>query len=237
MKKVTSKQIFTGVLVACVALCMLVYLMVFTKYNDEKDMLVASNNSLQTQVDELKGYYDERTTYRTNTANMTKSIADMTLDYAGDAREEDFIMTAVAMQDAAVINYEKINIDEEEAIHTIPVEVVTGAKIEGYENEIEFVEKKASYANITDYKNLKLCVEEIYKNDYRVGIDALVYKRESDSNNFIRGTIDVTYYSIHGMNKPYEFPKMDNYLTGGEDQDLFAKLLVDEDDEASSDEE
>lgn len=233
MKKVTSKQIFSGVLVAGIALCLLVYLMVFTKYNDQKAALEKSNKDLQEQVDELKGYYDDMQFHQTQIASMKDAITILTYDYSSEANEEDFIMTAVAMQQNAIINYEKINIDTEEVIHTIPQETVTGAKMEELENQIEFFERKASYANTTDYANLKKCIEEVYKSNQKVGVDAISYKRESESNNFIKGTIDITYYTIQGMGDNYEPPKMDSYLKGGI-TDMFGKLVTDEDEEGNS---
>ncbi len=236
MKKVTSKQIFSGVLVAGIAVCLLVYLMIFTKYNDEKAVLDKQNKDLQEQVDELKGYYDDMQVNRTKTAEKIKRIQDLTVDYSGQANEEDFIMTAVGMQRVALINYEKINIDTEEVIHTIPEDIVKGAKMDGLEKPIEFYARKASYANTTDYANLKLCIEEIYKNPQRVGIDAVSYKRESDSNNFIKGVIDVTYYTIDGMNHPYEYPKMGNYIAG-DINDMFGKLVLSEDDKENQEQE
>ena len=234
MKKVKSKQIFMGVLVASIALCMLVYLLVFNKYNSETDALKTSNAALQAQADEMKQYYDNLATYRSGIAQMTKGVNDMTLDYASEANEEDFIMTAVAMQNAAVINYDKVNIDVEEVIHTIPVETVKGSGIEGLEEPIEFLERKASYSNTTDYANLKNCVKVIYDNGYRVGIDNISYKRESEENNFIKGTIDITYFTLKGMNKGYEYPEMDDYLSGV--VDLFNKMVVGKDDKGRAEE-
>lgn len=228
MKKVTSKQIFMSVLVVAFALCALVYVMVYTKYNDMTDALKKSNKTLSDQVVELEGYYINMQDYRDKTAEMATRVNVLTEDYASEANEEDFIMTAVDMQSAAIINYEKISIDTEEVIHTIPADVATGSKIKDLESEILFYERKASFANVTDYANLKACVEVIYNNDYKVGIDALTYKREGETNNFIKGTIDITYYSLQGMNKEYKYPKMDTYLSGVQNNDLFGKMVVTE---------
>lgn len=241
MKKVTKKSVFTAILVLAFALVVMVYMMFYTKYNDQTDALKKSNKALKEQVDELYVYYENRTQYRTDTANMLKGVNDMTLDYTSQANEEDFIMTAVAMQAAGIINYEKVNIDTEEVIHTVPQETVKGAefKIPGAEEgaeaqPIEFYQRNATYANVTDYANLKKCLEVVYNNPYRVGINNVSYKREKDENNFIKGTIDITYYTIQGMGKDYEYPAMDTYMSGV--QDLFGKIVLLEGEERESSE-
>lgn len=227
MKKVTNKSIFTGVLAVAFVACLLVYVMVFTKYNDKTEALQASNKALQTQVDELEVYYTNMQTYITDTKKMVEKIDELTADYSSQANEEDFIMTAVEMQKNSIINFDKVNIETEKVIHTITDDVVAGSKIEGLEGQIEFMERKASYGNTTDYANLKYALQVIFDSEYRVGIDTISYTRDKEDNNFINGTIDVTYYTIDGMNKPYEYPSMDSYMSGV--QDLFAKMVNGED--------
>ena len=241
MKKFKSKQVFLAILAIAFVAVVAVYMLVYTKYNDQTEALKKSNKALKTQVDELYVYYENRTQYRTDTANMQKGINDMTLDYTSEANEEDFIMTAVAMQAAGIINYDKVNIDTEEVIHTVPVETVEGAKLDFNADEekeaqpIEFYQRRASYANTTDYANLKKCIQVVFDNPYRVGINNISYKREKEENNFIKGTIDITYYTIQGMDKGYEYPAMDNYMAGVED--LFSKMKLGEDEERESSEE
>lgn len=224
MKKITNKQVFTVVLLVGVLVCVAVYMGVFTSYNNKTAALKASNAELQTQVNDMEQYFNNMGTYRANAAKMEAEITERTKDYPGDAREEDIVMMAVNMNAASVINFEKINVDESEVIHSIPVETVTGAGIEGLEEPIEFVEKKATYSNQTTYPNMKLAVQKVYESPYRVGINAISYRKESDSNNYISGTIDITYYSLRGMGKEYKAPEMPTYFGGGEGGDLFGIL-------------
>ncbi len=235
MKKVTNKSIFTGVLAVAFVACLLVYVMVFTKYNDKTEALQASNKALQAQVSELEVYYTNMQTYITDTKKMVAEIEKLTEDYTSQANEEDFIMTAVDMQKESIINFDTVNIEAEEVIHTVPQEVVAASGLEQYQEQIEFYERRASYGNSTDYANLKYALQVIFDNDYRVGIDTISYKRDKEDNNFINGTIDITYYTISGMNKPYEYPSMDSYLSGV--QDLFAKMYYQEGEEKPADEE
>lgn len=224
MKKITNKQVFTAVLLVGLVTCLLVYVLVFTKYNDKTSALEKSNAQLQTQVTDMEQYYNNIPTYRANSAQMADAITQLTEDYPADAREEDIIMMAVGMNSVSIINFEKINVEASEVIHSIPVETVTGSGIEGLEEQIEFVEKKATYSNETTYSNMKTAVKKIYESPYRVGVNAISYRKDSDNNNYITGTIDITYYSLRGMGKEYEAPEMPTYFGGGEGSDLFGVL-------------
>lgn len=226
MKKNAKKNVFIGIAVFMVGICLLAYVMVYSKYTEMTDKLVASNKDLQTQVDEMKGYYEKMDQYKLDTAKMVEDIDELTMEYSSQANEEDFIMTGVKMQMNSIINFEKVNIDTEEVIHSIPVETVTAAGIEKYQQPIEFYARKASYENLTDYANLKNALQVVFDVPYKVGINNITYARENESNNFIEGAIDITYYTVQGMDKEYEYPKMDGYLTGV--QDLFGKMFTEE---------
>lgn len=217
MKKITSKQVFMVVTLIGVVVCLLIYMLVFTKYNDLTTALESSNAQLQTQVDDMKQYYDNLEVYRKDSADMVAAVSEMTEDYPADAREEDVLMMAVNLQSAAVINYDKINIASPETVHTIPVETVTGAAVEGLEEQIDFMARQATYSNTITYSGLKSAIERVYASPYRIGINTISYKKDSDSNNFLKGTIDITYYSLSGMGKEYTAPEMPAYFGGGTD--------------------
>ena len=232
MKKITKKNIFVGVTVLMVALCLLAYVMVYSKYTEMTDKLVASNKDLQEQVDEMKGYYENMDQYKLDTEKMVGDIEDLTMAYSSQANEEDFIMAGVQMQMESIINFEQVNIDTEELIHSIPVETVTAAGIDKYQEPIDFYMRKASYENLTDYANLKDALQVVFDIPYRVGIDNITYSRDNEANNFIAGAIDITYYTVQGMGKEYEYPKMDGYFAGV--QDLFGKMHTEEGESSSS---
>ncbi len=220
--KITNKQVFMLVLAIGALVCLMVYMLVFTKYNDQTTALKNSNAQLQTQVNEMKEYYDNMEVYRTSAAEMTAGIEEVTSDYPSDAREEDVIMMAVAMQNRVIINFDAINVEESKVLHEIPEEVVKGAVVEGMDSAIQFVERQATYSNTTTYSNLKDAIATVYDSPYRIGVNAVAYRKSSDSNNFIEGTIDITYYSVKGMGKEYTVPEMPTYFGGA--SDLFGRL-------------
>lgn len=222
MGKITNKQVFMLVLAVGLVVCLIVYMQVFSKYNEKTTALKKSNAELEQQVNELKEYYDNMAVYQARSAELIADIEERTADYPADAKEEDIIMMAVTMQDRTIINFSKINVEDKKVLHSIPEDVVKGAGIEGLEKPIEFAGKMATYSNKTNYGNLKTAVETVYDSAYRVGINTVSFRKSNDSNNIMEGTIDLTYYSVSGMGKEYEAPEMPTYFGGA--TDLFGPL-------------
>lgn len=219
MKKVGPKEICGAVTALGLLACLLIYLFVYNDYTEKTDALKASNRQLQVEVDNLKQYYDKIPFYNASMAEMKATIEEITADYPGDAKEEDVIMMAVKMQEVALINVDKINIAAAKAIHTVPEDVVKGLKDENLTTAIDFNARQATYDCLTDYGNFKAAVEKVYDDKYRIGINSVSFKKDNEDNNFIKGTIDITYYSLAGMNKEYVKPDMADYLSGT--MDLF----------------
>ena len=216
LKKMTGKDICTGVVAACLVVCFLVYIFVYRSYN-EKSELKTQNDALQKEVDDMKVYYDKMPEYKQEKTRMVGAVSTYTEDYPGDAKEEDALMLAVKMNEVATVNFNQINMDSPKVIYTVAEDVVKSAGIEGLDTKIEFVNKQITYSNLTDYSNFKRCVEEVYNSPYRVAVNTVAYTKDSPDNNFINGTIDVTFYSLRGMNKTYEYPEMPEYVSGTSD--------------------
>lgn len=215
--KLTSKHVFLIVLVVGALALLLVYFNVFTAYNDKTEALKKSNAELQKQVDDMKQYFDQMGVYSKQSAEMTEAMDELLKDYPGDAREEDAIMTAVAMNNVAIINFDKIAINAPEVILSIPADTVKAAAVENLEGQIDFVERKTAYKNITDYGNLKLAVEQVYKSPYRIGIGEVNYKRKAglgDPTDLVEGNITISYYSVDGLGREYVAPNMPTYPAG-----------------------
>lgn len=214
MKKLGAKEICMGIVVAGIALCLVIYILVFRKYQDETDILKSSNQQLEIEVNDLKQYYDNIPVYRKNIEDMKTLIADVTKDYPGDAREEDTIMMAVSMQQNAVVNFSSINIAGQKAIHTIPQDVVKGLNDETLQSKIEFRQRQATYNCTTNYSELKNVIARVYDDKYRVAINSVSFTKNAEEDNNITGVIAVSYYSLDGMNKEYVKSEMADYMAG-----------------------
>lgn len=214
MKKFGAKEICMGIVAAGVALCLVIYILVFRKYQDETDLLKASNRTLEAEVNDLKQYYDNIPVYRKNIEEMRALIDKVTADYPGDAREEDAIMMAVSMQQNAVVNFQSINIAGQKAIHSIPADVVKGLNDEKLQSPIVFNQRQATYNCQTNYGELKRVIERVYDDKYRIAINSVSLSKDADEDNNISGVITVSYYSLDGMDKEYVKPDMPTYAAG-----------------------
>ena len=158
------------------------------------------------------------------------------------------------------IQYEKINMDEPEAYKVIDKETVSGANIEKYQEEVAFVKKTATYANMLDYHNLKTMIQTLFDSEYNLGIKAITYVKKDtvehtlmgivdeetgeityvkDSSmdkdvSILEGTIDLEYYSVSGNGKEYTRPLMPDYESGTDD--IFSIPTYGEDEEETVEE-
>ena len=244
MKGINGKQIFTTVILFSVLIIAVVYFLVFQKNMEKRDALIASNETLKTRVDSLQTYYDEQQMYKDQMAKMEPEMDAIMSKYVSDVKEEDQIMQAVISQRAATIQYDMLNLAEKEAMLTIPVEIVQGANVEKYQNEIAFEKKTATYKNFVDYHNLKKVIQSIFDSEYNIGIKNITYVKKDDASAFtlygfvdeetgeivyakddsedkkvaiLEGIIDLEFYSVAGNGVEYTKPEMADYISGTED--------------------
>lgn len=217
MNKEKAKTIFMGVVGVGIVVCLIVYFMVFNKFNDMTSELKKSNAALQVEVDDMKVYFDEMETNRRLKNEYWEDINSKLQEYTAAIRDEDAIMVAVAMNNDSIINFSEINFKYPEIIHTVAEDIVKKVGEESLTGTVDFYEKQVTYANDTDYSNLKRAVAAIYNSPYRLGISAISYKKQNDTDNLIEGTIDVIYYSVDGLGKEYATPEMPGYLKGATD--------------------
>lgn len=220
MKRINQK-VFLGILVLGVIVLLLVYFMVFQKYNDMTESLKAENTTLRGQVQIAKKYYDEMEMNQQRIDNIRSSLNEMLDEYPADAREEDAIMMGVDMEAVCgeEFQYKEINIAEPEVIYTIPEEEVVTAGVESLQDTIEFVERYVTYSGKLDYSDLKKCIQQIYSNPNRIGIyNVAIAKQETTTDegvsSHLEGNIDVAFYSATGTGKAYVAPDIAEYDNG-----------------------
>lgn len=249
MKGINGKQIFTTVVLFSVLIVVAVYFLVYQKNMDKTEALVSSNESLENRVNSLKTYYDNQQMYKDDMAKMEPEMDEILSKYVSDVREEDQIMQAVISQRVAEIYYDSINMKDKKEMLTIPAEVVQGANVEKYQDEIVFAEKGASYANKLDYHNLKTMIQTLFDSEYNIGIKGISYssgeatesiihgvlnqetgevtyikdKSEDRKVGILSGTLELVFYYVEGNGVEYTKPEMQEYISGTED---FFKLKV-----------
>lgn len=216
LAKYFNQRVFYGILLVGVLMLVVSYVFVYLDYQIKTEEKEASNEKLRAQVEVLEDYYNNMDQYVSETNQMVEEIGQILSAYPADAKEEDMIMLAVNLQEQNAISYHSINMEEKETVYDIPSQVVTPAQIAGFDRNIQFIRKHASYSNVTNYDELKGCLETIFNSPNRLGIDNIVYvKNEEDGT--LEGNINLYFYSATGTGKEYTAPDIAQYLAGTRD--------------------
>lgn len=213
MKKITSKQVFTYVFLLGIIAIVAVYFLVYKKNMDLAAQKNASNDTLQVCVDALKQYYDAEPEYLAKMEPMQKEIDEILAPYPSKTMEEDLIMQAVNTQMITPITYSSIALGQNTVMRAIGADVVTNAGIEKYQEQINFVERKATYTNQIDYPGLKDAIRAIQESDYMIGINSISYVTMGTEGK-LSGSLDLSFYSVSGTGKEYVKPNILPYVSG-----------------------
>ena len=213
MKNTTAKQAMTYVMALGFVVLLAVYFLVYKSYNDKAEALEKANVTKQQRVDELKVFYDNLPIYNAEIEQYQAQIAAWLDEFPSDVLEEDIIVLALDTEKAAFVGYTNINIGNREALRTIPAATMQLAKMENLTQDVIFVERTVSYVNITDYFNLKKCVETINNSTNRLTISNITYSKNVETGE-LEGTIEVTFYSVRGTGKAYVPQNLKEYESG-----------------------
>lgn len=215
-KNTFTKQTFMIVAVASILVMALAYVFVYLDYTQRTEELEASNASLRRELDELEVYYNNMDQYKKDIEDYRTAISDIMAAYPAGAKEEDILMLAVQLQAHNEITYNSINMEESEVVYSIPKEQIVPAGIEGFDDALSFMEKHATYVNITNYDNLKRCISDVYASKNRIGIDDITYTKNEDDGT-LEGNISLYFYSAVGTGKEYKAPDITAYISGTDD--------------------
>lgn len=213
MKKITSKQVLTCVILLGITLLACVYFLVFKKYTEDTESLKKQNTELKQRVETLKDYFENKETYEADMESMKADIRDWMKEFPADTREEDMLRMALDTMEVSNVNYTNVNIGDKSALSTVSFDLASPVGMEEFTSDVILVERIASYVNTVDYGNLKELISEINKKGQRRIINNFSYSRDEE-NNYLDGTIEVTFYSLNGTTKEYVPAKFDDYKAG-----------------------
>ncbi|MBD5512361.1 MAG: hypothetical protein HDR08_14110 [Lachnospiraceae bacterium] len=213
MKNTTAKQAMTYVMALGFLLLLAVYFLVYKSYNDKAEALEKANATKQQRVNELKVFYDNLSIYNEEIEQYQAQIAAWLDEFPSNVLEEDILVLALDTEKAAVLDYTNINIGGREPLRTIPAATMQLAKMENLTQDVIFVERTVSYVNVTDYFNLKKCVETINNSANRLTISNITYGKNVETGE-LEGTIEVTFYYVHGTGKEYKPQDLKAYESG-----------------------
>ncbi len=216
-KKGINKQVFGYICVFAVLIVVAVYFLLVKKYDEKAATTKAANDATEIEINELKQYKLKEAQYKADMATMKENILAVMNKYPAGSRPEDVIMHAVTTQLLTKVEYENINIGSLEDYKVIAAEIVQGAGEKEFQEEIAFVEQKASYANKLDYASLKESIKAILDSSYMMGITSISYSAKNEEEpGMLEGSIDVSFYSMRGNGKEYVAPDILPYISGAE---------------------
>lgn len=215
-KKIFNQKTFLGITAVGACILLILYVYVYLDYTEKTETLEASNKELSATINELQEYADNINTYKGEIEEMKVAIEDILEEYPAGAREEDAIMMAVKLQEKNRVGFDSITMQETESVYTVPSGEVSLANIEGMDSDLIFARKRATYTNTTTYNDLKSVIGEIFASKNRIGINSIVYSKNSDDGT-LRGNIDLYYYSAIGTGKEYTVPDIAAYIAGTDD--------------------
>ncbi len=216
LKKIFTKQTFMLITIVGALLLLVVYMYVYKDYEEKTAKVEKENRDLEALLDELEVYHNNMKKYEKEIEEIKTAVVEIMAEYPANAKEEDVIMLAVEMQEQNDIEFDTISMKESESVYTVPQNLVQMADIEGYDKDIVFTQKPATYSNKTDYSNLKGNIEQIFDSPNRIAIDKIVYVK-NDSTGLLEGSMDMFFYSAFGTDREYVAPDIAEYIHGTSD--------------------
>ena len=212
--KIDDKSKFLTAVLLIIVFIGVAFFLGYRKFEDNAARLRAQNDELRSRISSLEAYYLTEEQNKEDTETMTQAISDTFAKYSADARFEDGIYEAFNLRAGSgnTLEIESIGFSSASALRIIPIETVTAAQIEGYEDEISFNKFDVSYTGTITYEGLKSMVREISSGDYNLAIGQMNYSILD--NGTIDGSALLSFYSVQGAGCDYTEPPVNAYDTG-----------------------
>lgn len=208
-----AKNAFLLTLIVFGLLIVVCYMYIYQSYTQKTADLQSSNQKLQARVEELRGFYEKMSLYEDRIDYMTTDINDRLGQYPSDIKEEDAIYLALRTWEEEIpVAYKAIKIGGKDTLGIIAKDKVSKAGIEGLDKEVVFKERTANYSTITTYTGLKDLLASLNDNQEQLAITNLAYS--IDENGLLEGTVNCTFYTVEGTDKPYVPKEFKEYPLG-----------------------
>lgn len=213
--KVDDQSKFMYSAIFAVLIVVLAFIFGYKKLEDKANSLNAENDGLRTRISALEQYYKTEKENLEDTEAMTEGINDILSEYSSSATFEDGVYEAIKLYGASynTMEYDTIGFADPVAVKEIPVEIVTAAGIEGYDQAITFYQFDVDYTGKVLYEGLKFMVDEIVTSErYNLAIAEMNY--QINRTGYIEGDTLVSFYCVDGAGLSYEEPPYEEYETG-----------------------
>lgn len=191
-------------LALCVVLLIVLYMYMYQPYTQKTESLRSSNQTLTTRVNQLSQFYAQMPENKRKIESMTEEMYEILEKFPADVLEEDVMYLALRTQsEGSNVRYTSIGVDKREELGVIERATVEAAQVEGLDKELTFLKRGAVYNNTTGYLSLKNMLDSLNSNKEEMSIDKVVYVFDADSAS-LKGTINVTFYTVDGTGKEYK---------------------------------
>lgn len=244
--KEKGRNIFIIVLLIGVIAIVASYYAVMRPYKAKTETLKSEIATLQERVDTLEVYKRNEGTYKADIAKHLEEVATVLDEYPADAKYEDVLMEAVALQNNFhQLKFLTIITDDKEEILNVSDETVQNMNRDEYVSAVGFNKTEATYTSETTYAGLKASLEQILSMDNRVTIASINFQKAGHwdvailpdgaeefvlykSEPLLAGGIVLDYYSVSGTDKVYVAPDMREYENGVNDIFGIIPVKIDE---------
>ncbi|MBD5494731.1 MAG: hypothetical protein HDR12_10245 [Lachnospiraceae bacterium] len=230
----------------------LAYVLVYTKYQEKTEALVAQNNKLQQQINDLQAKQQNQDFYETEIERMLKAIDDIYQVFPVDVREEDCLLMAINQEIISPMELNSININlvsdveftvdtaqsEREYTYelgegdilgdgggdTTTADASAAAATNDPTNTTGMLRTRQTTFNYTvSYEGLKRSIQHICNQTNRVAIDSLTATFDT-STGLLVGSTTLDMYLVPGQDKPYVQPNFSAVLLGTDN--IFGTIVI-----------
>lgn len=228
MEKPSAKKVLGLVVLLGLVATLVIYFMIYRKWNEDAHLMDNSNAQLNRRVNELYDHYQKIDDYNAQIDLIKADIDKIVEEFPADVREEDVLLLALQIRDKAPVVYEAINIAEREALVTVDAQTIKNAGVDSFTGDVMFVKRQTALTGTFTYEDLKSMVDTINDTRYRRCINRVEVQRNLEEN-YLEGVAEITFYSLAGTGKEYEEVKFTEFPTGL--TNLFGLVTVTEDSE------
>ena len=188
--------ILVGILIFVAA-----YVGIYRRYEDKATELENEITAMEPQLQELKSYFENLSTYQTGIQDDSTKISNYMARYPSDVREEDQVMYAVNLEKMVGLTVNSVVFNDPEIVSQFPEVSESG---NGSYTMINYSLQKASMTldcSMT-YQQLKKLMDEVNLTSSCTRVSDVSVSYDS-ATGLLTGTVTVDKYSITGQEDNY----------------------------------
>lgn len=231
--KAKKSEINILIMLIGILLAVLSYFVVYSKFTEKRDTLVAENAKLQSEVDALQQLADNKQFYIDETNRMDNEIQDILSGFPGEVRAEDHVMYTAGFEAMFpdTIWVKGLDIGDTELVHIATAEQaapVNDAVVEdtgdgtandavvasgGLKDTVFLYSSPFKMSYKITYRSFKDVVQLILQSDERMSIQKISLGYDGESG-CLAGSLEATVYTVTGTDYIYKELDIPGVRTG-----------------------